>query len=73
MGNAEVPAASAENLESEVTETEGGYKSCDDLTVRLFGTRTYKYRLVLTEAFPETIYKDRNFSIKVKLMNLDTN
>lgn len=56
-----------------MTETDGCHRSDDELTVKLFGARAYKYRLVLTDSFPETIYKDRNFGLKVKLMNLETN
>lgn len=52
--------------------TEEGQVSTDPMTVRLFGSHSYKYRLVLSEPIPDTLYKDRNFGLSFKLLNLST-
>jgi hypothetical protein len=43
----------------------------DPLTEKLFGRKAYKYRLVLEESLPETLYKERNFNVKVRLVDLE--
>lgn len=75
---AEVPTSkqaslpSLEHFHEGDSTTEEGQLSSDPLTARLFGERSYKYRLVLAEAFPETLYKDRNFGLSFKLLNIAT-
>ena len=52
--------------------TPSGSKYADDeetLCSRLFGPKSYKYSLEATQKFEETIYKERNFKIGVRLIN----
>ena len=44
------------------------FESADPLTRQLFGNSTYKYQLVLDCPVPETLYKERNFNLSVKLI-----
>lgn len=36
----------------------------------MFGSTTYKYKLVIDSTFPDTLYKERNFNISVKLVDI---
>lgn len=37
----------------------------------MFGKKSYKYKLKLTEQFPDVIYKERNISFSVALTTSD--
>lgn len=37
----------------------------------MFGKKSYKYKLQLTESIPEIIYKERNLAISLKLTTHD--
>ena len=39
------------------------------MQVSLFGAKDYHYSLELQQDFPETLYKDRNFALRVKLID----
>ena len=53
-------------------EEQNLFETSDKLTKTLFGENQYKYKLVLNEKFPETLYKERNFNISVKLVDIST-
>lgn len=63
---------SSEHLHEGESTTEEGQAASDPLTVQLFGQRSYKYQLVLASPFPDTLYKDRNFGLSFKLLNIAT-
>lgn len=46
-----------------------GWKSNESLIQRLFGEKLYRYKLKLRHKFPTTIYKERNISLNVELLD----
>jgi hypothetical protein len=63
---------------SEVTDIESSQElsalqTKDPLIDQLFGKKTYRYRLALAEEIPSTLYKERNFNLKVKLIDQENN
>lgn len=46
-----------------------GWKSAEPLIQRLFGEKLYRYKLKLRHKFPTTIYKERNISLNVELLD----
>lgn len=53
------------------TETEEPRTKADCLVEQLFGKKKYDYKLRLTGAPPETIYKERNINIGVELVTME--
>ena len=45
--------------------------SHDPLMEKLFGKMAYRYQLQLEEAIPEVLYKEKNFDVRVKLIDLE--
>jgi hypothetical protein len=46
-----------------------GWKSGEGLIQWLFGEKLYRYKLKLRHKFPTTIYKERNISLSVELLD----
>jgi len=45
------------------------FETTDKLTHRLFGSCSYKYKLALDGSFPDILYKERNFSLSLRLVD----
>jgi hypothetical protein len=71
-GEQEKCLPSVEQFHEGESTVEEGQAASDPLICQLFGQKTYKYRLVLASQFPDTLYKDRNFGLSVKLFNIST-
>ena len=48
------------------------FKSSNSLTKTLFGNMNFRYKLVLEGNFTKTLYKERNFNLTVKLVDLSS-
>lgn len=48
-------------------EARGTHQSKNPLVKKIFGEQDYKYHFELASEFPDTIYKERNFEIKLRL------
>lgn len=48
------------------------FQTSDSLTKQLFGEAGYKYKLALDGEFSTTLYKERNFSLNLKLVDLES-
>jgi hypothetical protein len=46
------------------------FETSDKLTRRLFGSCSYRYRLALDSTFPDVLYKERNFNVSVRLVDI---
>lgn len=68
----ETDSLNCDQLSESAETVEGLQQSSDHLTTKLFGSHGYKYKLVLADQLADTLYKDRNFKLNVKLVNLST-
>lgn len=68
----ELDYLNCEQLSESDSTVEGLQQSSDQLTTKLFGSHGYKYKLILADQLSDTLYKDRNFKINVKLVNIAT-
>ena len=59
-------------LNSSEKEEQNLFQTSDPLTHQLFGPQEYKYRLVVDGEFPNTLYKERNFALNVKLVDISS-
>jgi len=41
----------------------------DPLVEHIFGRKAYYYRLELIDRLPDMLYKEKNFDVKVRLVN----
>ena len=48
------------------------FKSKDKLTQKLFGNGEYKYKLIPDGEFSSVLYKERNFSLNSKLVDIES-
>jgi hypothetical protein len=48
-----------------------GWQAREPVIGKLFGDRQYKYKLKLRHKLPTTIYKERNISLAVELLDQD--
>lgn len=46
------------------------HTTADALTLKLFGSQQYRYKLELSREFPDVLFKERNFAFGVKLVDI---